>query len=305
MPAHFVVWPVELTRAQLPKWKTPAGNLAFDRSLQKRKEAEEKKAASGNEESATETKNEEGAGETKKRIEEEAGWLGIEFKPRVDGHLVITNIMSGGPADGINSVMVGDLIIGIRGFMARALTPVQMAELAKGTVGSKLSLLLGAEYMGGKYSYTTQHVLQDGSRVHVSRVKVISMTDAVTPCRVEPDVELLSPGVVQLGAMRQSDDCLPDADDMDDDDIATVQRKVSKLLDDDAEKAEADARQEQCSNVLVADAENQKPSPESKQVFVAGGQDYEAEDSITESTEDAKSSNDNDSTTSMPALVSA
>eukprot|EP00961_Rhodomonas_salina_P071726 963259-Rhodomonas_salina.6 len=117
------------------------------------------------------------------------------------------------------------------------------------------------------------------------------MTDAVTPCRVEPDVELLSPGVVQLGAMRQSDDCLPDADDMvrthrccllffpplcalsaellvriaasllrlkqrllqplngtdslpDDDDIATVQRKVSKLLDDDAEKAEADARQE-------------------------------------------------------------
>lgn len=50
-----------------------------------------------------------------------------------------------------------------------AQTPVQMAELAKGTVGSKLSLLLGAEYMGGKYSYTTQHVLQDGSRVHVSR----------------------------------------------------------------------------------------------------------------------------------------
>ncbi len=55
------------------------------------------------------------------RDENEDGWLGIEFQPRHDGHLVITKIVEGGSADGTKSVMVGDIIVGIRGFFARAL----------------------------------------------------------------------------------------------------------------------------------------------------------------------------------------
>jgi len=157
---QMIVWPVELVRQHLPDWAPP---------LVGKHENGEEKAVSP---------------------PEEDGWLGIEFQPRVDGHLVITKIVEGGPASGTKSVMVGDVIVGIRGFFARALTPMQIKELTKGYAGTKLQLTLGSEFERGK-SYTTEHHLYGGGTIKVSRVKVVSLNDTAPTC-MEPESQLLT-----------------------------------------------------------------------------------------------------------------
>jgi C-terminal processing protease CtpA/Prc len=63
---------------------------------------------------------------------EQPGWLGVEFMNRPDGHLIITKIAPGGPADDNQGILVGDVLQAINDTVVRKLSPDEMRKLIKG-----------------------------------------------------------------------------------------------------------------------------------------------------------------------------
>ena len=61
------------------------------------------------------------------------------------GHLIITKIQSGGPADGNQGIMTGDVLVAIDGKMAKKQKPHELRQLVMGSVGSEIFLTLGKQ----------------------------------------------------------------------------------------------------------------------------------------------------------------
>mmetsp|Transcript_35135 Transcript_35135/g.109808 ORF Transcript_35135/g.109808 Transcript_35135/m.109808 type:complete len:205 (-) Transcript_35135:198-812(-) len=122
------------------------------------------------------------------------GWLGIEFENRVDGQMVITNVVQGGPADERPDIRKGDLLVAIADRKVRKLPPSDLAGLTKGEVGSTLEMQVGAEYLPGA-GFSTEHLLASGKTVKVERAMASEWTASEDNGKDQSTILLGSPAI--------------------------------------------------------------------------------------------------------------